>query len=58
MTKEHFIAIAETFNLSYRNAPSGQAENILETLAINLADDFEKVNPRFSRSKFLAVALG
>mgnify|MGYP003626575217 CR=1 FL=1 len=57
MTKQHFTTIAETFNLSFRNAPSGQAEKILETLAVNLADDFEKVNPRFSRSKFLAVAL-
>ena len=57
MTKQHFTTIAETFNLSFRNAPSQQAENILTTLAVNLADDFERVNPRFNRSKFLAVAL-
>ena len=57
MTKKHFYAIAETFNLSVRHAPNQQVENILTTLAVNLADDFEKINPRFNRSKFLAVAL-
>ena len=58
MTKRHFTAVAETLNLSFRNAPSAQAENILTTLACNLADQFEEVNPLFNRSKFLAVALG
>ena len=57
MTKKHFTAVAETLNLSFRNAPSVQAENILTTLACNLADQFEEVNPLFNRSKFLAVAL-
>ena len=57
MTKRHFTAVAETLNLSFRNAPSEQAENILTTLACNLADQFEEVNPLFNRSKFLAVAL-
>ncbi len=57
MTKKHFTAVAETLNLSFRNAPSEQAENILTTLACNLADQFEEVNPLFNRSKFLAVAL-
>jgi len=57
MTRQHFEAVAETLNLSYRNAPSEQVENILTTLAANLADEFEKTNPRFNRSKFLAVAL-
>jgi len=57
MTKQHFIAIAESFNLSFRHAPSEQVENILTTLAVNLADGFERANPRFNRSKFLAVAL-
>jgi hypothetical protein len=57
MTKQHFITVAETINLSFRNAPSEQAENILTTLAANLADQFEAVNPRFNRSKFLAEAL-
>ena len=57
MTKRHFTAVAETLNLSFRNAPSEQVENILTTLAANLADEFEAVNPLFNRSKFLAVAL-
>ncbi len=57
MTRQHFEAVAETLNLSYRNAPSEQVENILTTLAMNLAHQFEEVNPRFNRSKFLAVAL-
>ena len=57
MTRKHFSAVAETLNLSFRNAPSVQAENILKTLACNLADQFEAVNPNFNRSKFLAVAL-
>ena len=54
MTKQHFEAIAYTINLSYTHAPNPL---VIETLAINLADDFEKINPNFSRSKFLAVAL-
>lgn len=57
MTKQHFEVIAQSINLSYRNAPSEQAEIILSTLAANLAHEFELANPRFNRSKFLAVAL-
>ena len=57
MTKKHFTAVAETLNLSFRNAPSEQVENILTTLAANLADQFEEANPFFNRLKFLAVAL-
>ena len=63
MTKQHFTTIAETFNLSFRKRSKRctdediAVEDILTTLAVNLADDFERVNPRFSRSKFLAVAL-
>jgi hypothetical protein len=57
MTKQHFTAIAESLNLSFRNSPNEQTDNILTTLAANLADEFEKANPRFNRSKFLAVAL-
>ena len=57
MTKQHFTAVAESLNLSFRNAPSEQVENILTTLAANLADEFENFNPHFNRSKFLAVAL-
>ena len=54
MTKQHFDAIARTINLSYTHAPN---PNVITTLAVNLADDFEKFNPMFNRSKFLAVAL-
>jgi hypothetical protein len=54
MTKQHFYAIAETCNLSYTHAPNPL---VVETLIINLADRFEQFNPRFNRSKFLAVAL-
>ncbi len=57
MTTKHFNSVAEGINLSFRNAPSEQVENILTTLAANLADQFEEFNPRFNRSKFLAVAL-
>ncbi len=57
MTRQHFQAIAETLNLSFRHSPHQQADNILTTLAVNLADDFERFNPNFNRSKFLAVAL-
>ena len=57
MTKKHFEAVAQSINLSFRNAPSEQAEIILSTLAANLAHQFELVNPAFNRSKFLAVAL-
>jgi hypothetical protein len=57
MTRQHFTAVAETLNLSFRNAPNQQAEIIISTLASNLAHQFELVNPRFNRSKFLAVAL-
>jgi len=57
MSAKHFQTIAETLNLSFRHAPNQQADNILTTLAVNLADDFEKFNPNFNRSRFLAVAL-
>lgn len=54
MTKQHFEAIADTLNLSYTHAPNPL---VVETLIVNLADRFEQFNPRFNRSKFLAVAL-
>lgn len=57
MTRKHFEAVAESINLSFRNAPSEQVEIILTTLASNLAHQFELANPKFNRSKFLAVAL-
>tara|TARA_Y100000310_G_scaffold338666_1_gene429033 strand:+ start:1052 stop:1219 length:168 start_codon:yes stop_codon:yes gene_type:complete len=55
MTRQHYTAIAQTINLSFTHAPN---PNVITTLAVNLADDFEKFNPNFNRSKFLAVALG
>lgn len=57
MTRKHFEAVAQTLNLSFRCAPSEQAEKIITTLAANLADKFEQDNPSFNRSKFLAAAL-
>ena len=54
MTKQHFEAIAFTINLSFTHAPNPL---VIETLAVNLADQFEQFNPYFNRSKFLAVAL-
>ena len=54
MTKQHFETIAYTINLSYTHAPN---PNVITTLAVNLADDFEQFNPNFNRSKFLAIAL-
>jgi len=54
MTRQHFETIAETCNLSYTHAPNPL---VVETLIVNLADRFEQFNPRFNRSKFLAVAL-
>lgn len=57
MTRKHFETVAQSINLSFRNAPNEQAEIILSTLAANLAHQFELVNPAFNRSKFLAVAL-
>ena len=56
MTTKHFKAIAENLNLALHNDPN--AHNAIVLLARNLADEFEVVNPRFNRSKFLAVALG
>ena len=55
MTRQHFNAIAETINLSFTHAPN---PNVIITLAVNLADDFEKFNANFNREKFLAVAIG
>jgi len=59
MTTHHFETIAHTINLSYTHAPN---PNVITTLAVNLADDYEKIckrvgNPNFNRSKFLAIAL-
>ena len=55
MTKTHFETIANNLNIALRNDPN--AHNAITFLARNLADEFEAINPRFNRSKFLAVAL-
>jgi hypothetical protein len=56
MTRKHFDLIAKELNFSFNNAPSSRPA--VRDLAVSLADQFEAVNPRFNRSKFLAVALG
>ena len=55
MTRKHFTAIAKALNFTYSNCPDHR--EVVTTLASALADQFESVNPRFNRSKFLAVAL-
>jgi len=54
MTRRHYQIVAETLNLSFTHAPN---PNVIVALAANLAEQFEQENPRFNRSKFLAVAL-
>ena len=54
MTAKHFQAVAERLNEAIRL--SQDLPRIIK-LATSLADDFEKFNPNFNRSKFLAVAL-
>ena len=56
MTTKHFTIVAKELNFSFNNAPNSRAA--IRDLAISLADKFEVLNPRFNRSKFLAVALG
>ena len=56
MTRKHFALVAKELNFSLRNAPNSAP--IIRDLATALANEFEKVNPNFNRSKFLAVALG
>jgi|TARA_R110000824_G_scaffold272217_1_gene460725 hypothetical protein len=55
MTKQHFALIAKELNFSFNNAPNSAP--IIRDLAVSMADQFEAVNPRFNRSKFLAEAL-
>ena len=64
MTKKHFEVIA--LQINELKKPKGQnwsrlfahAVNVTcEDLAVNLADQFEQINPNFNRSMFLAVAL-
>ena len=46
MTKKHFLAIALTLNSN--RAPL--------SLVLDLADDFEDINPRFDRRRFIDEA--
>lgn len=55
MTTKHFVAIASNLNIALHNDPN--AHNAIVLLARNLADEFQEMNPRFNRSKFLSVAL-
>lgn len=67
MTKKHFEVIALQINAAKQKADgrwnevgmgkNRRAGNPLLDLAVNLADEFEQINPNFNRSKFLAVAL-
>ena len=57
MTKKHFDKIAKNLNLALRGS-TPSAYDAIVLLARTLATDFEAENPRFNRSKFLAVALG
>ena len=44
MTKLHFEAIALTIQpLVYDTHQTNEVENIIATLAVNLADDFEQI---------------
>mgnify|MGYP003117279963 CR=1 FL=1 len=54
MSRKHYTIIAKVINFVYNNAPNSAVINSVATL---LADEFEKDNPRFNRSKFLSVAL-
>jgi hypothetical protein len=56
MTKKHFDSIAKEINLSYNDGNLEQM-SVIRELAVSLAEQFELANPRFNRSKFLAVAL-
>ena len=58
MTKQHFEAIAYAINHRFSSAVNDVAIYEIEQIAVDLANQFEKFNPNFNRSKFLAVALG
>ena len=57
MTKKHFTAIANAIFHRYNSAVDESASREIEQIAVDLANEFEKFNPQFNRSKFLAVAL-
>ena len=53
MTKKHFEAIAKEMRTSVQQAGSTPEFNALQLLAGRLADQFGKVNARFSRKQFI-----
>ena len=57
MTKKHFTAIANAIFHRYNSAVDESASREIEQIAVDLANEFQKFNPHFNRSKFLAVAL-
>ena len=58
MTAKHFKAIADVLFHRHNSAVDESAEQEIIQIAVDLASQFEKFNPMFNRSKFLAVALG
>ena len=58
MTRKHFTAIANAIFHRYNSAVDESASREIEQIAVDLANEFEKFNSGFNRSKFLAVALG
>ena len=60
MTKKHYELVAKTINENLNLTKGGASEfyiNGITNNTIALANAFERENPRFNRSKFLAVAL-
>jgi len=60
MTKKHYELVAKTINENLNLTKGGASEfyiNGITNSTIALANAFERENPRFNRSKFLAVAL-
>ena len=58
MTRKHFTAIANALFHRFNSAVDESASREIEQIAVDLANEFEKFNAGFNRSKFLAVALG
>jgi hypothetical protein len=57
MTKKHFTAIAYAINHRFTSAVDDSAIYEIEQIAVDLANQFEKFNENFNRSKFLSVCL-
>ena len=52
MTRQHFIAIAEVIRVR-RNNSSPRERTAIGMLAIDLAETFAEINPRFDEDRFL-----